>query len=127
MSNIVQEIKQFVNKFDHSLLNTKNQGTSFIKIIEDQNFQDFFKIITKTDTYSEGIANEFQKEDAITGLSSLKILKSALNHKSYFFLQNLSDLIFSFDKDKGDLWRDFAESIKKQNIADVKILDLALK
>ena len=34
------------------------------------------------------VYEEFKNEDAITGLSSIKILKSALNHKSYFFLQN---------------------------------------
>ena len=127
MIKIVNKIKQFVDEFNYSLLNIKNQSGNMMKVIEDQNFQDFLKIITKTDTYSENIANEFQKEDAITGLSNIKILKSALNHKSYFFLQNLSDLIFCFNKDKGNLWRDFAESIKKQNIAEVKILDLALK
>ena len=127
MKKVVQEIKYFIDKFDYSLLNTKDLNTSLMKVIEDQNFQDFLKTITKTDTYSEDIGNEFQKEDAITGLSNIKILKSALNHKSYFFLQNLSDLIFSFDKDKGNVWRDFAERIKKINISDIKILDLALK
>ena len=127
MKKVVQEIKNFIDKFDYSLLNIKDLNTSLMKVIEDQNFQDFLKTITKTDTYSEDIANEFQKEDAITGLSNIKILKSALNHKSYFFLQNLSDLIFSFDKDKGNVWRDFAERIKKINISDIKILDLALK
>ena len=127
MKKVVQEIKYFIDKFDYSLLNTKDLNTSLMKVIEDQNFQDFLKTITKTDTYSEDIANEFQKVDAITGLSNIKILKSALNHKSYFFLQNLSDLIFSFDKDKGNVWRDFAERIKKINISDIKILDLALK
>ena len=127
MKKVVQEIKNFIDKFDCSLLNIKDLNTSLMKVIEDQNFQDFLKTITKTDTYSEDIANEFQKVDAITGLSNIKILKSALNHKSYFFLQNLSDLIFSFDKDKGNVWRDFAERIKKINISDIKILDLALK
>mgnify|MGYP001200035677 FL=1 len=127
MKKVVQEIKYFIDKFDYSLLNTKDLNTSLMKVIEDQNFQDFLKTITKTDTYSEDIGNEFQKEDAIKGLSNIKILKSALNHKSYFFLQNLSDLIFSFDKDKGNVWRDFAERIKKINISDIKILDLALK
>lgn len=127
VKKVVQEIKYFIDKFDYSLLNTKDLNTSLMKVIEDQNFQDFLKTITKTDTYSEDIGNEFQKEDAIKGLSNIKILKSALNHKSYFFLQNLSDLIFSFDKDKGNVWRDFAERIKKINISDIKILDLALK
>jgi len=127
VKKVVQEIKNFIDKFDCSLLNIKDLNTSLMKVIEDQNFQDFLKTITKTDTYSEDIANEFQKVDAITGLSNIKILKSALNHKSYFFLQNLSDLIFSFDKDKGNVWRDFAERIKKINISDIKILDLALK
>ena len=127
MKKVVQEIKYFIDKFDYSLLNTKDLNTSLMKVIEDQNFQDFLKTITKIDTYSEDIGNEFQKEDAIKGLSNIKILKSALNHKSYFFLQNLSDLIFSFDKDKGNVWRDFAERIKKINISDIKILDLALK
>ena len=127
MKKVVQEIKNFIDKFDCSLLNIKDLNTSLMKVIEDQNFQDFLKTITKTDTYSEDIGNEFQKEDAIKGLSNIKILKSALNHKSYFFLQNLSDLIFSFDKDKGNVWRDFAERIKKINISDIKILDLALK
>ena len=127
VKKVVQEIKYFIDKFDCSLLNTKDLNTSLMKVIEDQNFQDFLKTITKTDTYSEDIGNEFQKEDAIKGLSNIKILKSALNHKSYFFLQNLSDLIFSFDKDKGNVWRDFAERIKKINISDIKILDLALK
>ena len=94
MIKIVNKIKQFVDEFNYSLLNIKNQSGNMMKVIEDQNFQDFLKIITKTDTYSENIANEFQKENAITGLSNIKILKSALNHKSYFFLQNLSDLIF---------------------------------
>lgn len=127
VKKVVQEIKYFIDKFDYSLLNTKDLNTSLMKVIEDQNFQDFLKTITKTDTYSEDIGSEFQKEDAIKGLSNIKILKSALNHKSYFFLQNLSDLIFSFDKDKGNVWRDFAERIKKINISDIKILDLALK
>ena len=127
MKKVVQEIKYFIDKFNYSLLNTKDLNTSLMKVIEDQNFQDFLKTITKIDTYSEDIGNEFQKEDAIKGLSNIKILKSALNHKSYFFLQNLSDLIFSFDKDKGNVWRDFAERIKKINISDIKILDLALK
>ena len=70
---------------------------------------------------------EFKNEDAVTGLSSIKILKSALNHKSYFFLQNLSDLIFSFDEDKGAIWSDFAENVKEIDLADTKVLDLGLK
>jgi glutamine synthetase type III len=81
---IVNKIKQFVDEFNYSLLNIKNQSGNMMKVIEDQNFQDFLKIITKTDTYSENIANEFQKEDAITGLSNIKILKSALYQKTKY-------------------------------------------
>ena len=127
MHKIVNEIRQFVKEFDYSLLDPNQEDKGLYKVIENLNFLDFLKTITEIDVYSQDIAEEFKNEDAVTGLSSIKILKSALNHKSYFFLQNLSDLIFSFDEDKGAIWSDFAENVKEIDLADTKVLDLGLK
>lgn len=124
---ITQVIKNFVKSFDYTILNSNLNDKILYKLLENPKFLDFIKTITETDVYSEIVAKDFEKENAITGLSSIKILKSALNHKSYFFLQNLSDLIFSFDEEKGTIWSDFAENIKELKIADTKILDLGLK
>ena len=124
---ITQAIKNFVKSFDYTILNLNFNDKILYKVLENPKFLDFIKTITETDVYSEIVAKDFEKENAITGLSSIKILKSALNHKSYFFLQNLSDLIFSFDEEKGTIWSDFAENIKELKIADTKILDLGLK
>lgn len=124
---ITQVIKNFVKSFDYTILNSNLNDKILYKVLENPKFLDFIKTITEIDVYSEIVAKDFEKENAITGLSSIKILKSALNHKSYFFLQNLSDLIFSFDEEKGTIWSDFAENIKELKIADTKILDLGLK
>ncbi len=124
---ITKVIKNFVKSFDYTILNSNLNDKILYKLLENPKFLDFIKTITETDVYSEIVAKDFEKENAITGLSSIKILKSALNHKSYFFLQNLSDLIFSFDEEKGTIWSDFAENIKELKIADTKILDLGLK
>ena len=124
---ITQVIKNFVKSFDYTILNSNHNDKILYKVLENPKFLDFIKTITEIDVYSEIVAKDFEKENAITGLSSIKILKSALNHKSYFFLQNLSDLIFSFDEEKGTIWSDFAENIKELKIADTKILDLGLK
>ena len=124
---ITQVIKNFVKSFDYTILNSNFNDKILYKVLENPKFLDFIKTITEIDVYSEIVAKDFEKENAITGLSSIKILKSALNHKSYFFLQNLSDLIFSFDEEKGTIWSDFAENIKELKIADTKILDLGLK
>ena len=124
---ITQVIKNFVKSFDYTILNSNLNDKILYKVLENPKFLDFIKTITETDVYSEIVAKDFEKENAITGLSSIKILKSALNHKSYFFLQNLSDLIFSFDEEKGTIWSDFAENTKELKIADTKILDLGLK
>ena len=124
---ITQAIKNFVKSFDYTILNLNFNDKILYKVLENPKFLDFIKTITETDVYSEIVAKDFEKENAITGLSSIKILKSALNHKSYFFLQNLSDLIFSFDEEKGTIWSDFAENIKELEIADTKILELGLK
>ncbi len=124
---ITQAIKNFVKSFDYTILNSNLNDKILYKVLENPKFLDFIKTITEIDVYSEIVAKDFEKENAITGLSSIKILKSALNHKSYFFLQNLSDLIFSFDEEKGTIWSDFAENIKELKIADTKILDLGLK
>ena len=120
MHKIVNDIRQFVKEFDYSLLDPNQEDKGLYKVIENSNFLDFLKTITEIDVYSKDIAEEFKNEDAVTGLSSIKILKSALNHKSYFFLQNLSDLIFSFDEDKGAIWSDFAENVKEIDLADKK-------
>ena len=124
---ITQVIKNFVKSFDYTILNSNHNDKILYKVLENPKFLDFIKTITEIDVYSEIVAKDFEKENAITGLSSIKILKSALNHKSYFFLQNLSDLIFSFDEEKGTIWSDFAENTKELKIADTKILDLGLK
>ena len=124
---ITQVIKNFVKSFDYTILNSNLNDKILYKVLENPKFLDFIKTITEIDVYSEIVAKDFEKENAITGLSSIKILKSALNHKSYFFLQNLSDLIFSFDEEKGTIWSDFAENTKELKIADTKILDLGLK
>ena len=124
---ITKVIKNFVKSFDYTILNSNLNDKILYKVLENPKFLDFIKTITEIDVYSEIVAKDFEKENAITGLSSIKILKSALNHKSYFFLQNLSDLIFSFDEEKGTIWSDFAENIKELKIADTKILDLGLK
>ena len=124
---ITQVIKNFVKSFDYTILNSNFNDKILYKVLENPKFLDFIKTITEIDVYSEIVAKDFEKENAITGLSSIKILKSALNHKSYFFLQNLSDLIFSFDEEKGTIWSDFAENTKELKIADTKILDLGLK
>ena len=66
---ITQVIKNFVKSFDYTILNSNLNDKILYKVLENPKFLDFIKTITEIDVYSEIVAKDFEKENAITGLS----------------------------------------------------------
>ena len=87
----------FITKFDVDHLITQKSDLIIEFISKDENFIDILIWLTSINPYNKDLAEKFSKNNSITALPHLKILKTSLNLNTDKFFLELSNLIKPFD------------------------------
>ena len=119
----ISHINNFITKFDVDHLITQKSDLIIEFISKDENFIDILIWLTSINPYNNDLAEKFSKNNSITALPHLKILKTSLNLNTDKFFLELSNLIKPFDLNFSNKIREISLYISNKKIGKIKLLN----
>ena len=123
-------IKSFISTQDIEALASQNTsqsvGDRIGTVLSSESFETLLLELINAPAFSEELGQAFSAADAVSGISTCRSLRSALNFSISRFFSALADLVTAFDTQKGKAWRDFAIEVSRSDLKDEKLLNRLL-
>ncbi len=108
-----QDTSEGISTRVHDILSSKSLERMLLALID-------------APAFSEELGQAFSAADAVSGISTCRSLRSALNFSLSRFFNAIAELVTAFDSKKGMAWRDLALEVSRSDFRDEKLLNRLL-
>jgi len=122
MTKTISAVRDFIGAYSSEPLVQGDMEQAVDAICSSSAFRQLLLSLINCDAFSEALGQEFAAAGAIAGLSSCRRLRSGLNFPLGHFFSLLAELVSALDMAAGMEWSAFAESIRKSDLSQKKLL-----
>ena len=122
MPKTVSAIANFIDSYSRAALIQPDLDASVKEICSSAHFRSLVVALIQSPAFSAEIGSEFAEAGAVSGISTCRSLRSALNFSLGRFFGLLTELIKAFNPDAGAQWGTFANRIYPAELGEKKLL-----
>ena len=123
MSTTVSAISAFIDQYSRPALIQPSLDEAVKEICSRDRFRHLLLALIQAPAFSPELGTEFASANAISGISTCRSLRSALNFSLGRFFGLLTELIGAFNPDAGAQWSIFANRLYPSALGEKKLLN----
>ena len=122
MSKTVSAIANFIDSYSSSALVQADLEASVRDVCSSDRFKHLLLAFIQAPAFSPDLGAEFAEANVVSGISTCRSLRSALNFSLGRFFGLLADLLKAFDPKSGAQWLTFANRLYPTALSEQKLL-----
>jgi len=122
MPKTVSAIATFIDQYNRAALIQPDLDAAVKEICSSDRFRQLLISLVQAPAFSPELGTEFAQAQAVSGISTCRSLRSALNFTLSRFFGLLTELISAFNPDAGAQWSIFANRIYPSSLGEQKLL-----